>query len=141
LGSEICSDERDEHVEVQRDGSGSDELECDEHSRASTGGSDDGQCCGDGRWSCKQWSELYGDGSRAEHYQFESDVGIGGRFGDDRGSELWSDARDEHGEVQRDGSGSDELECDEHSCASTGGSNDGQCCGDGRWSGKQWSEL
>src|SRR5437899_11195368 len=103
------------------------------------GGSDDGQCCGDGRWSGKQWSELYGDGSRAEHYQFERSEGRRVGKGDDCGSELWSDARDEHGEVQRDGSGSDELECDEHSSGSTGGSEDGRSCGDGGWRGKQWS--
>jgi hypothetical protein len=39
------------------------------------------------------------DVRRAEHYELESDVGIGGSVGDDRGSELWSDAGDKHGSV------------------------------------------
>src|SRR5260370_11263731 len=97
--------------------------------------------CGDGRWSGEQWSELYRDGSRAEHHQLESDVGVSGRFGDDCGSELWSDAGNEHRDVQRDKSDTEELEYVGHGCGSVGWSSDGECCGDGRWSGEQWSEL
>ena len=67
--------------------------------------------------------------------------GAGGNVGDDHGDELWSDAGHEHGDVQRDGRNTDELECDEHHGAGAEWSDDGECGGDGRRSSEQRSEL
>src|SRR5260370_33750653 len=97
--------------------------------------------CGDGRWSGEQWSELYRDGSRAEHHQLESDVGVSGRFGDDCGSELWSDAGNEHRDVQRFFIMIRQPPRATLFPYTTLFRSDGECCGDGRWSGEQWSEL
>ena len=77
------------------------ELECDEHRGAGAGRSDDGERGSDGGRSSEQRSELHGAGD-ADDQQPEPDVRSGGGIGDDHGYELRIDARDEHGDVQRD---------------------------------------
>ncbi len=135
-GDELWSDAGREHGDVQRNGGDTDELECDEHHRAGAEWSDDGECGGDGRRSGEQWSEFHGDRTGTEYHEPESDVGSGGNPGDDHGDELWSDARDERGHLQRNSSDSDDLECDEHHLAGADRSDDGECGGDGRRGGK-----
>jgi len=71
-----------------------------------------------------------------QHYKPQSNIWSSGDIGDDHGRELWGDARDEHGEVQRYCGDANKLERDEHRCASADGSNDGQRCGDGWRSGE-----
>src|SRR5260370_38533460 len=77
----------------------------------------------------------------AEHCETESSVGSRWDGGDDQWCELWGDARNEHGDVQRYRGDSDELELDEHCRAGAGGSDDGQRCCHGWRSGEQWREL
>src|SRR5260370_31086779 len=79
--------------------------------------------------------------SDGEHHELEPGVGGDWDLGNDHGCELWGDARNEHGDVQRDNGDSDELERDERCCAGASGSNDGKCCRDCRRSGEQWREL
>jgi len=117
--------------------SDTDELECDEHSCAGTGRSDDGECSGDGGRSGEQWCELYGDGTWAEYYELESDFGVGGRVGDDHGSELW--ATQGTSTVKFNGTTATPTSWSATSivCASTGGSDDGERSRNGRRSGQQ----
>ncbi len=89
----------------------------------------------------EQWSELHGDRGGTEHQQSESDVRVGGDGSNDHGHELWSDTGHEHGDVQRHGRDTDGLEWDEHNGAGTERGDDGECGGDGRRGGEQWSEL
>src|SRR5208283_2717836 len=130
-----------EHGEVQRDGGDTDELECDEHNGGGAERGDDGECGGDGRRGSEQRSELHADRPRTEHHGAESDVGGSGDGGDDHGDEFWSDAGDEHGEVQRDGGDTDELEWYEHNGGCAEWSGGGECGGDGGRGGEQRSEL
>src|SRR5438445_357870 len=140
-GSELWSNAGNKQRQVQWHNSDGDELERDEHCCAGASGSDDGECCGYGGRSGKQRRELYGHSSCAEHHELESGFGIGGRVGDDRGSELWSNAGNKQRQVQWHNSDGDELERDEHSCAGASGSDDGECCGYGGRSGEQCCEL
>ncbi len=140
-GHELWSDTGHEHGEIQRHGRDTDGLEWDEHNGAGTERGDDGECGGDGRRGGEQWSELHGDRGGTEHQQSESDVRVGGDGSNDHGHELWSDTGHEHGEIQRDGRDTDGLEWDEHNGAGTERGDDGECGGDGRRGGEQWSEL
>jgi len=80
------------------------ELECDEHCCVGYRRERRREMYSDSWRSGEQRSELYGDSTGAEHYEPESDIRTGGRVGDDRGGELWGDAGNEHGEVQRNDS-------------------------------------
>ena len=97
-GCELWSDAGNKHDQIQRNGSNTDELECDQHRCASPGGSDDGKCCRDSRRSGEQRSEFHGHsgGFRAEHYEFESDVGSCGNFSNNQWRQFWSDSGDQH---------------------------------------------
>src|SRR6266850_5664326 len=78
------------------------------------------------------------DGFSTEYYEPKPGVGSGRHLGDDHWNELWNIAREQHGQLQRDGGDADELECDEHRGGSACGSNNRERGGDGGRCGQQW---
>jgi len=81
------------------------------------------------------------ESAASQYHEPESDVRNGRDPGDDKWSELWGDAGDEHGEVQWSDGDGDELECGEYRSAGASRSNDGKRSGDGRRSGQQRREF
>ena len=75
------------------------------------------------------------------HYELESGIGSGGHCSDDHRHELWRDAGEQRGQVQRDGSDADKLECHEHRSAGANGRDNGQRGGNSGRRVQQWSEL
>ncbi len=138
---ELRSDAGDEHGKVQWDGRSADELECDGDRSAGAERSDDGERGGDGRRGGEQRGDVHTDDGGTEHREPERDVGACGDIGDDHRYKLRSDAGDEHGKVQRDGRGADELECDGDRSAGAERSDDGECGGDGRRGGEQRGDV
>src|SRR5258708_7192623 len=95
-------------------------------------GGSERRCCGGGWRRGELWRGSYSHASGAEYYELESYVGSRWDGGDDQWCELWGDARNEHGDVQRDNGEADELERHERCCLSASRGNDRQCGGDGR---------
>src|SRR6267142_586907 len=81
------------------------------------------------------------DGFSTEYYEPKPGVGCGRYVGDNHWNELWSIAREQHGQLQRDGGAADELECDEHCGGGACRSNNRKRGGHGGRGSKQWRDF